>query len=312
MTLPNADEIADGPAGEPEDFAPDETTDSYFVMIPLWVLDSASGEAIKLLGILSTYLNSNSRIVWPSRQTLAERLGKSRAESVDRYLQELSDLGALKIIKRYRPDGGQTSNAYRIVRNPPPSKPRTPPLKSAEAPPLKTAHELRSSFNLEERDLRSAPVSKVEAPVHTPSTTVENVTPALFGEDEVSAAIAKIEADPFAEFWRIYPRKDDKKRAERAWAKALLEADAGEILAGALRYRTDPNREAQYTKQPATWLNAGAWANDPLPPRSGARPTLDDKLAGTAALTGNMVEAWARTFGGSRPSGQLAIDSSRN
>ncbi|WNO25863.1 helix-turn-helix DNA binding domain protein [Arthrobacter phage Altadena] len=314
MTVPNDAEVVDE-AGELVDYPPEETTDSYFVMIPLWILDRASGEAIKLYGVLSTYLNSTSRIVWPSRQTLADRLGKSRPESIDRYLTELSDLGALKIIKRYRPDGGQTSNAYRIVRTPPRGLQGTPPLKTAEAPPLKTAHKPRSILNLEERDLPPVGLSSEAADINTSSTPVDNSeaeAETLFDEYELVSALAKIEANPFDEFWRVYPRKDDKKRARAAFDKALREAPLPEILAGALRYATDPNRDPKYTKQPATWLNAGAWSNGPLPDRAGgsSRPNLDQKLAATAALSGSMVDSWARMYGGAP--GQLALDSTRN
>jgi hypothetical protein len=318
VTISNEAENLTGPAGEPEEFGPEETTDQYFVIVPLWVLEAVSGEAVKLYGVLASYLNSNSRIVWPSRQTLAGRLGKSRPESIDRYLAELSRIGAVTVVKRYRPDGGQTSSAYRIHRIPPREIPRGGAPKTAQGGALKTAHEEEPIKNLEEKDPRSARVPK-EAPaeqvVPTISPTVDNSQPelAIFEPDVVAAALAKIEADPFAEFWRIYPRKDDKKRAEKAFRKALQDGvDSAAILAGALRYRQDPNREPRYTKQPATWLNAGSWDNGALPARGGARPNLEDKLATTAALSGHMVQAWARTFGGSQPTGQLALDSTRN
>lgn len=73
----------------------------------------------------------------------------------------------------------------------------------------------------------------------------------------------------FADFWDVYPRKTARAAALKAWAKAIKTADAQEILAGALRYSQDPNREAQFTAYPATWLNAGRWEDEPLPARSG-------------------------------------------
>lgn len=73
----------------------------------------------------------------------------------------------------------------------------------------------------------------------------------------------------FDEFWAVYPRKDDKARARRAFVNAQAKAPFAAILAGAEAYRDDPNRVAEYTKHAATWLNAGSWENGPLPPRSG-------------------------------------------
>ena len=66
----------------------------------------------------------------------------------------------------------------------------------------------------------------------------------------------------FADFWDVYPRKLDKGKAERAFRTALKKATADQIIAGAIRYRDDPNRKPDFTKYPATWLNAEAWENE--------------------------------------------------
>lgn len=70
--------------------------------------------------------------------------------------------------------------------------------------------------------------------------------------------------ESFESFWNTYPKKADKRVAERAFAKALKRADAETIMRGAESYRDDPNRKAEYTKNPATWLNADAWENDQI------------------------------------------------
>lgn len=72
--------------------------------------------------------------------------------------------------------------------------------------------------------------------------------------------------DRFDEFWDAYPRRDAKAKAKIAWGKALQRgAQVGEILAAVERYAIDPNREAKFTKNPATWLNGDCWLDDPLP-----------------------------------------------
>ena len=48
---------------------------------------------------------------------------------------------------------------------------------------------------------------------------------------------------------------------------AIKEAEIGLILAGAERYRDDPNRVDTFTAHPATWLNSGRWNDAPLPQR---------------------------------------------
>ena len=72
---------------------------------------------------------------------------------------------------------------------------------------------------------------------------------------------------PFDEFWNIYPRKTAKIEAKSAFAKALENATAEAILEGAKRFADDPYRHPTFTPYPATWLNQGRWADDPLPPR---------------------------------------------
>lgn len=46
---------------------------------------------------------------------------------------------------------------------------------------------------------------------------------------------------------------------------AKITASQSAILAGAIRYREDPNRVDEYTQHAATWLNGDGWEDDPLP-----------------------------------------------
>jgi hypothetical protein len=71
----------------------------------------------------------------------------------------------------------------------------------------------------------------------------------------------------FDQFWQVYPRKTAKGSARRAWMKAMRVVDPITVIAAALRYRDDPNREDTYTAHPATWLNGERWLDDPLPAR---------------------------------------------
>jgi hypothetical protein len=72
----------------------------------------------------------------------------------------------------------------------------------------------------------------------------------------------------FESFWSYYPKKVDKGAAVRAFRKAIKKADAKEIIQGAIFYASDVNLpEKQFVKNPATWLNAEAWNNGPLPKR---------------------------------------------
>jgi hypothetical protein len=69
------------------------------------------------------------------------------------------------------------------------------------------------------------------------------------------------EEDLFDEFWSCYPRKLDKAKAFRAFRSALKRATFEDILAGVIAYRNDPKRNPDFTKYPASWLNADSWEN---------------------------------------------------
>ena len=72
----------------------------------------------------------------------------------------------------------------------------------------------------------------------------------------------------FEECWNHYPKKVDKGAALRAFRKAAKTDDVALIINGAEKYAKDPNLpEKQFIKNPATWLNAEAWNNGPLPAR---------------------------------------------
>jgi hypothetical protein len=69
----------------------------------------------------------------------------------------------------------------------------------------------------------------------------------------------------FEEFWSQYPRKVDRAKALRAFKSALTRTTFEEILAGAIAYRNDTARKPEFTKYPATWLNADSWENEIAP-----------------------------------------------
>jgi hypothetical protein len=82
--------------------------------------------------------------------------------------------------------------------------------------------------------------------------------------------------EQFERFWKIYPKKDDKPVAKRSFEKALKTTALDVIIAGAERYRDDPNRELEFTKNGSTWLRAESWNNGPLPARKQKRANWED------------------------------------
>ena len=101
----------------------------------------------------------------------------------------------------------------------------------------------------------------------TKSNAVGNADVTL-SETEYRNRIQNTDTEAFDRFWSVYPRKAGKQDAQRSFERALKVATLDEILAGAQKYADDPNRVAQFTAHPSTWLNQGRWSDDPLPRRT--------------------------------------------
>ena len=91
-----------------------------------------------------------------------------------------------------------------------------------------------------------------------------------------------ITTQSFDVFWEIYPRKVGKIAAKSAFEKALRVSTLEDILKGAERFASDPNRQEQFTPHPATWLNQGRWGDEPLPER---QLTAEEKTARDKAVS---------------------------
>lgn len=87
---------------------------SGFTIIPRWLLHRAdlSKHAKLAYAVVASYTDETGE-AWPSLATVA-RLGSMSVSSARRGLDQLEALGVVERTARRRPDGGQTSNLYRI------------------------------------------------------------------------------------------------------------------------------------------------------------------------------------------------------
>ena len=90
---------------------------------------------------------------------------------------------------------------------------------------------------------------------------------------EEQLSLAPLEApepvDRFAEFYEAYPRRQDRRSAEKAWKAAIKRgASPDKIINSARVYaRLQVGNERRFIKLPATWLNAAAYDDEPEPLR---------------------------------------------
>lgn len=70
----------------------------------------------------------------------------------------------------------------------------------------------------------------------------------------------------FAEWWRVYPKREGETGARRAYERIVRsgEASPAELLAGAMRYAAGRQGEPErFTKSPENWLRGGHWSDPP-------------------------------------------------
>lgn len=106
----------------------------------------------------------------------------------------------------------------------------------------------------------------------------------------VKSKAAKVDDAEFDQFWRVYPRREAKGAARRAYEKARKSVTAETILEGATRYAKERAFEdPKYTKHPATWLSGECWGDEPRQPHIIA-PGHDTGLFGGNSYENNRVK----------------------
>ena len=121
------------------------------------------------------------------------------------------------------------------------------------------------------------PESTIPAPdLHQSSTVQDSVEhPLARGvrsqDSAVSSQQSVTEPEPsFFDFWKLYPKKQDKGHAEKAWKTACKEAPPDEIITGITAQLPEfKAREAKYIPLAATWLNGKRWADELPRPKTG-------------------------------------------
>lgn len=178
---------------------------------------------------------------WPSIATIAKMVNASE-RSVQRDIKYLQTLGELRVEAQKAPGNSQyKSNLYWVT-------------------------------------LPTAGVTNAHSGVTNKASGV-TAGGVLTLNRNLKEEYAQKEDALFIEFWNEYPLKKDKARAFKAFRSALRRAKFEEILAGAIAYAHDPTRKPDYTKFPATWLNADAWENAAVTPETRQRIEKERELS---------------------------------
>ena len=209
---------------------------SIRLMSEVWRTKLPTVEKMVLL-VIADHANDEGTEAWPSQATIATKASIS-VRTVQRAVNSLVSSGFLRLEKH----AGGSANC-REDRRPH----RYTMIISALRGDAATTRTVRGDADDDNGATRTPDTGRLSRPKNLP------LEPLL--------------ETPFGLFWSTYPTKVGKQAAMKAWEKAIQQADAATIVEGARRYAEDPNRHPSYTAHPSTWLNAGRWADDPLPTR---------------------------------------------
>lgn len=219
---------------------------SIEIMNAVWKQSRSDGRARLVLLAIADHQGEIG--AWPSISTLAKMVNASE-RSVQRDIQYLQSIGELKVEVQNAPTNRQyKSNLYWVT---------LPGVTNATPGVTAGVTESQSGVTDSASGVTAGGVLTLIEPLL--ETNNRNML--------------------FDEFWKEYPLKKDKGKAVKAFKSALTRAGFDEILAGTIAYRNDPQRKPEFTKFPATWLNADSWENEiaPSPDSEAARRTEERK-----------------------------------
>lgn len=217
---------------------------SIQVMNAVWEHSKSDGRARLVLLAIADHQGELG--AWPSLKTLA-KMANASERSVQRDIDYLQQIGELEVHYQQAP----TRNHYKSN------------LYFVKLPGV-------TDF--------TAGVTNTEPGVTNTEGGVTTVVVQSLNRTITEPLDNLLVSEMFQEFWKEYPRKSDKRAAMKAFRSALNRVAFEDIIAGVVRYANDPNLpEGKYIKHPATWLNADAWENGPLPEDPKRRKLNEEK-----------------------------------
>lgn len=195
-----------------------------------WALGVTTGSPLSKLLLIKLADNANDLgRAWPSLKTIMRQTEMSE-RAVREHLRKLEAAGLVLREERFH-EGVQLPSVYHMLMPDLPVPGTNSPTGGALDAP---------------RVGRQVPTE--------PSTS----KPSLVNQDSLTGVRGE-----FEEWYKLFPRRVGKAAAERAYTKARNTTSAAALLDGLMRYIHEcQGREHQYIAHPATWLNAGRWADE--------------------------------------------------
>lgn len=195
---------------------------------------------------LADHHNGETGECFPSISRLSKCCEMEKS-AVHRHLCTLETKGLISRQRRWREDGGFTSNFYVLHLEDPMSQNDIDPSSKMQHPPM-----AKRDTNLGSNNLGSNNNIYM-------NTTHKTIT-------------------EFDEWWDTYPRKVEKYKAATLFPKIRLEVEFDVLIEATKKYaEAVKDKEKKFIPHPTTWLNGRRW-NDPIeaPQENNMKKTLEE------------------------------------
>ena len=208
----------------------DKTAGNYFIASKYYVEDE--NISWKAKGIMS-YLFSKPDD-WQIYQTQLEKVSKDGKASVRSTINELIDNGYMTRQSRRKSNGDFDGYDY-------------------------TLHEYPTNDGVRKMEDAKMEIAKME--IAKSDTTNNNSTNNDLTNNDINISATKVTQEQFDQWWNLYDKKLDKKKAFSLFKSALKKHDFETIMNGTKDYLKTIT-DKQYQKYPKTFLSQESYMND--------------------------------------------------
>ena len=213
----------------------DKTAGNYFIASKYYVEDE--NISWKAKGIMS-YLFSKPDD-WQIYQTQLEKVSKDGKASVRSTINELIDNGYMTRQSRRKSNGDFDGYDYTLHEYP-------------------TNDGVRK---MEDAKMEDAKMEIAKMEIAKSDTTNNNSTNNDLTNNDINISATDVTQEQFEEWWNLYNKKKDKKKANSLFKSTLKKYDYETIMKGTKEY-LKTIKDKQYQKYPKTFLSQESFLND--------------------------------------------------
>ena len=213
----------------------DKTAGNYFIASKYYVEDE--NISWKAKGIMS-YLFSKPDD-WQIYQTQLEKVSKDGKASVRSTINELIDNGYMTRQSRRKSNGDFDGYDYTLHEYP-------------------TNDGVRK---MEDAKMEDAKMEIAKMEIAKSDTTNNNSTNNDLTNNDINISATDVTQEQFEEWWNLYNKKKDKKKANSLFKSTLKKYDYETIMKGTEEY-LKTIKDKQYQKYPKTFLSQESFLND--------------------------------------------------